>query len=75
VADELAAAERELRPHITLAMQEPRVAEAFEELQDSLTATMTRIDPNSAASIERLNELAEQMRQIEIEIVKLEGGG
>ncbi|MEJ2547640.1 MAG: hypothetical protein P8125_07450 [Gemmatimonadota bacterium] len=75
VADEFAAAEKELRPHITLAMQEPSVVEAFNELQDSLTATMTRIDPNSAASIERLNELAEQMRQIEIEIVKLEGGG
>jgi hypothetical protein len=75
VADELAVAERELRPHITLAMQEPRVAEAFEELQDSVTVTMTRIDPSSAASIERLNELTEQMRQIEIEIVKLEGGG
>ena len=74
VVDDLAATERELRPHIDRAMQEPRVAEAFNELQDSVTATMTRIDPNSAASIERLKELAEQMRQIEIEIVKLEGG-
>jgi hypothetical protein len=75
VAGELAAAERELRPHITLAMRKPRVAEAFQELQDSVAVTMTRIDPRSAASIERLNELTEQMRQIEIEIENLEGGG
>ncbi|MEJ2482422.1 MAG: hypothetical protein P8049_04725 [Gemmatimonadota bacterium] len=72
VADELAVTERELRPHVDRAMRAPNVAAAFKALQDSLTLAMARIDPNSASSIERLNELAEEMRQIEIEIVQLE---
>lgn len=74
VADELAATEQELRPHVDRAMQDPGVARAFAALQDSLTVEMTRIDPNSAASINSLHELAEQMRQVEIEIVDLEAG-
>ncbi|MCL7979322.1 MAG: hypothetical protein M8865_05440 [marine benthic group bacterium] len=74
VADELAATEQELRPHIDRAMRDPGVTGAFAALQDSVTVAMTRIDPSAAASIDRLNEIAEQMREIEIEIARLEQG-
>lgn len=74
VANELAAAELELRPHIQRAMQDPEVGAAFAALQDSVQATMERLDPNSAVAIARLNEIAEQMRDVDAQIARLEGG-
>jgi hypothetical protein len=74
VADELAATEQELRPHIEKAMRDPEVSGAFLALQDSVAVTMTRLDPNSSAAIERLNQIAEQMREVDAEIARLESG-
>lgn len=72
VADELAAAELELRPHIDRAMQDPVVSTAFAALQDSVQVVMERIDPSSAAAVVRLNRIAEQMGDIDEQIARLE---
>jgi methyl-accepting chemotaxis protein len=73
VADELAAAERELRPHIERAMQDPEVRATFTALQDSVQATMQRIDPNAADAIARLKEISEQIRDLDGQIARMEG--
>ena len=73
VANELAAAEMALRPHIDRAMQDPVVSTAFTALQDSVQAVMERIDPSSAAAVARLKQIAEQMRDLDGQIARLEG--
>ena len=73
VADDLAAAELELRPHIDRAMRDPVVGAAFAALQDSVRVAMERIDPSSAAAVARLNRIAEQMGELEEQIARLEG--
>ena len=73
VANELAAAEMALRPHIDRAMQDPEVSTAFAALQDSVQVAMERIDPNSAGAVARLKQIAEQMRGLDGQIARLEG--
>jgi hypothetical protein len=73
VANELAAVELALRPHIDRAMQDPEVNTAFTALQDSVQVVMERIDPSSAAAVARLKQIAEQMRDLDGQIARLEG--
>ncbi len=74
VVDELAETERSLRPHIERAMVDPAVQSAFTELQDSLVTQMARIDPNATKTVSRMNEIAEEIRLVEIRIAELEAG-
>jgi hypothetical protein len=72
VVGELAETERELRPYLQRALADPAVQSAFAALQDSLVAQMVRLDPNSPGTIRRMNETAEEVRQVEIRIAELE---
>ncbi len=72
VVGELAETERELRPYLQRALADPAVQSAFAALQDSLVAQMVRLDPNSPGTIRRMNETAEEIRQVEIRIAELE---
>ncbi|MFQ5890794.1 MAG: hypothetical protein ACE5JR_12180 [Gemmatimonadota bacterium] len=65
VAQELQTAERKLRPLQDSAFNDPIVTEKFRILQDSLVATITRIDPAA-------QRLLDQMRAIERRIMELD---
>ena len=71
VAAELAEVERNLRPVIDRAFQDPAVAQAFAALRDSVVATMLRIDPGAQRSIDLMAELEAQVTEIDAEIVRL----
>jgi len=71
VAAELADVERNLRPVIDRAFQDPAVAQAFAALRDSVVATMLRIDPGAQRSIDLMAELEAQVAEIDAEIVRL----
>ena len=71
VAAELAEVERNLRPVIDRAFQDPAVAQAFAALRDSVVATMLRIDPGAQRSIDLMAELEAQVAEIDAEIVRL----
>jgi hypothetical protein len=74
VAGEVRTIERELRPYIEGALEDPAVQSTFAALQDSLVTQMTRLDPNAPATIRRMNETAEQIRQVDLRIAELQGG-
>ena len=74
VVGELQETERELRPYLQQAMADPAVQSAFAALQESLVAQMTRLDPNAPGTIRRMNETAEEIRQLDIQIAELESG-
>lgn len=73
VVGELQETERDLRPYLDQAMADQSVQEAFTELQDSLIAEMTRLDPTAPRTIDRMTETAEQIRQVDIRIAELQG--
>ncbi len=74
VAGEVRTIERELRPYIDGALEDPAVQSVFAALQDSLVTQMTRLDPNAPETIRRMNETAEQIRQVDLRIAELQGG-
>lgn len=74
VAGEVRTIERELRPYIDGALEDPAVQSVFAALQDSLVTQMTRLDPNAPETIRRMNETAEQIRQLDLRIAELQGG-
>lgn len=74
VAGEVRTIERELRPYIQEAMADPVVQTVFAALQDSLVTQMTRLDPNAPATIRRMNEIAEEIRQVDLRIAELRAG-
>ena len=74
VVGELAETERELRPYLQRTLADPAVQSAFAALQSSLVAEMARLDPNSPGTIRRMNQTAEEIRQVEIRIAELESG-
>lgn len=71
VAAELAEVERNLRPVIDRAFQDPAVAQAFAALRDSVVEAMLRIDPGAQRSIDLMAELEAQVAEIDAEIVRL----
>jgi hypothetical protein len=74
VVGELAETERDLRPYVQRALADPAVQVAFAELQNRLIAQMTLLDPNAPGTIRRMNETAEEIRQVDIQIAELESG-
>ena len=74
VVGELQETERDLRPYLERAMTDPPVQAAFAELQDSLIAEMTRLDPSAPRTIQRMTDTAEQIRQVDIRIAELQRG-
>jgi hypothetical protein len=72
VVGELQETERDLRPYLERAMTDPPVQAAFAELQDSLIAEMTRLDPSAPRTIQRMTDTAEQIRQVDIRIAELQ---
>ena len=71
VAAELAEVERNLRPVIDRAFQDPAVAQAFAALRDSVVAAMLRIDPQTQQSIDLMAEIEAQVAEIDVEIARL----
>lgn len=71
VAAELAEVERNLRPVIDRAFQDPAVVQAFATLRDSVVAAMLRIDPGAQRSIDLMAELETQVAGIDAEIARL----
>ncbi|MGW8282345.1 MAG: hypothetical protein ACWGON_03495 [Gemmatimonadota bacterium] len=74
VVDELAETERILRPHIQHAMSDSAVQSAFAVLQDSLITQMARIDPNATRTVDRMTEIADEIRSVDLRIAELERG-
>jgi hypothetical protein len=73
IAKELAATERELRPFVDRAMADGAVRASFETLQDTLVATMIRLDPGVEASLHRMQEVADSVARIEAAITRERG--
>ena len=74
VVGELQDTERDLRPYLQQAMEDPAVQGAFSVLQDSLIAEMTRLDPNAPRTIQRMSDTAEEIREVDIRIAELQSG-
>ncbi len=74
VVAELAETERILRPHIQQAMSDSAVQSAFAVLQDSLITQMARIDPNATRTVNRMTEIADEIRSVDLRIAELERG-
>lgn len=68
IAQELAETERELRPFVDRAMADSAVRVRFETLQDTLVATMIRLNPGVATSLGRMQEVADSISRIEAAI-------
>jgi hypothetical protein len=71
VAAELAEVERELRPLIDRAFQDPAVARAFAALRDSVVQAMLRIDPGTQQSMDLMAELEGKVAEIDREIASV----
>ncbi len=71
MATELAEVERDLRPVISQAFQDPAVTEAFSSLRDSVMATMLRMDPQTQLSMDLMADLEGQVAEIDSEIASL----
>jgi len=72
VGRELAKLERLLRPIQSEAMRYREVATAFAELQDSLAAAIVRLDPNAARTLERMQALDGEVRELDLQIARLD---
>jgi hypothetical protein len=71
VAAELAEVERELRPVIDRAFQDPAVVQAFASLRDSVVEAMLRIDPGTQQSMDLMAELEGKVTEIDREIASV----
>lgn len=65
VARELQEVERLLRPLQDRAFRDPRVEASFRVLQDSVIATITRIDPAAEPLLERMQEIERQIQELD----------
>ena len=74
VAGEIQSLERALRPFLQRAMGDPAVREAFLALQSGLVEEMTRMDANVPVTLERMEETAGEIRDIDRRIAELETG-
>lgn len=68
---ELAQLEKTLRPVQEEVLQYPEVATAFAELQDSVAATIVRLDPNAARTLEQMKLLDDDIRALDRQIAEL----
>lgn len=71
VAAELAQVERELRPVLARAFQDPAVAAAFSALRDSVVAAILRIDPGAQLTMDSMAEIEARVAEIEAEMARL----
>lgn len=71
VAEELAEVERQLRPVLARAFQDPAVNEAFGTLRDSVIAAILRIEPGAQRSMDLMAEIESQVAEIDAEIARL----
>lgn len=65
VAEELQMVERLLRPIQDSAFLNPEVSARFRVLQDSLVATIRRIDPGSEALLDRMSEIEQEIAALD----------
>ncbi|MFQ5529432.1 MAG: hypothetical protein ACE5FP_03710 [Gemmatimonadota bacterium] len=72
VGRELAELERAMRPLQSEALKDPLVAATFLELQDSVKATIVRLDPNAAQVLENIKAVEDAIRELDVQIAALE---
>ena len=71
LASELAEVERNLRPVVDRAFEDPAVVQAFASLRDSVVAAMLRIDPGAQRSMDLMADLEAQVAEIDAEIARV----
>ena len=69
---ELAELEIAMRPVQSLALQDPGVASAFADLQEAVVATIVRLDPNAALTMEHMQSIDGEIRELDRQIAELE---
>jgi len=72
VGRELAELETIMRPVQAQALQVPEVATAFAELQGSVAATIVRLDPNATVTLEQMQTLDDEIRNLDDQLAALE---
>ncbi len=72
VGSELAELERIMRPVQSAALRDPGVARAFDELQEAVAATIVRLDPNAALTMEQMQVIDGEIRELDRQIAELE---
>ena len=72
VGRELAELERVMRPVQSEALQDPGVASAFAKLQEAVAATIVRLDPNAAVTMEQMQFIDGEIRELDRQIAELE---
>lgn len=71
VAAEIVELERQLRPVIDQAFEDPQVRSRFDALQDSVTAAILREEPSAQQTLDLMSSLGAQVREIDREIETL----
>jgi hypothetical protein len=61
-----------MRPALSEALEDPEVAGAFAELQESVAATIVRLDPDAALTLEQMNVIDEEIRKLDRQLAELE---
>ena len=71
IARELADLELAMRPLQSEALQYAEVATAFAELQNSVAATIVRLDPNASLTLDQMQGLDDDIRALDRQIAEL----
>ena len=71
VGRELAELEMAIRPLESEALEDPLVAATFSELQDSVAATIVRLDPAAERVLERIKAMEDDIRALDLQIAAL----
>ncbi|MGD8497105.1 MAG: hypothetical protein PVF05_13095 [Gemmatimonadales bacterium] len=71
VMSEFATLEKTLQPLQNRALQDPEVAAAFGEMQDSVHALMVRMNPDAAPALERMKRTSAAVDSIDAELADL----
>lgn len=72
VGRELAHLEQVMRSVESEALEYPEVASAFEELQVAVIATIVRLDPNATATLDQLDVIDREIRELDRQVAELE---
>ena len=72
IGHELAQLETAMRPVQSDALEYPEVARAFAELQDSLVAIIVRLDPKAEGTMEQMQAIDGEIRNLDRQIAELE---
>lgn len=72
IGRDLAQLEKAMRPVQSEALEYPEVAGAFAELQDSVAATIVRLDPDAALTLEQMQVIDDEIRKLDRQLAELE---